>query len=50
MFWPSSGNRSKGLGEFGEAHVIAVSPKGEIYIADTVNATLHKFVKRSAAN
>jgi DNA-binding beta-propeller fold protein YncE len=40
------GKPGKGLGEFGEAHFIAVSPKGEIYIADTVNATLHKFVKK----
>jgi DNA-binding beta-propeller fold protein YncE len=40
------GKPGKGLGEFGEAHVIAVSPKAEIYVADTVNSTLHKFVKR----
>ena len=40
------GNPGKGLGEFGEAHFIAVSPKGEIYIADTVNSTLHKFVQK----
>lgn len=40
------GKPGKGLGEFGEAHFIAVSPKGEIYIADTVNSTLHKFVKK----
>jgi sugar lactone lactonase YvrE len=40
------GKPGKGLGEFGEAHFIAVSPKGDIYIADTVNATLHKFVRK----
>jgi sugar lactone lactonase YvrE len=40
------GKPGKGLGEFGEAHFVAVSPKGEIYVADTVNSTLHKFVKR----
>ena len=40
------GKPGKGLGEFGEAHFIAVSPKGEIYIADTVNSKLHKFVKK----
>ncbi len=40
------GKPGKGLGEFGEAHFIAVSPKGEIYIADTVNSTLHKFVRK----
>jgi sugar lactone lactonase YvrE len=42
----ATGKPGKDLGEFGEAHVIAVSPKVEIYIADTVNSTLHKFVKR----
>jgi streptogramin lyase len=40
------GKPGKGLGEFGEAHFVTVSPKGEIYIADTVNSTLHKFVKK----
>jgi sugar lactone lactonase YvrE len=40
------GKPGKGLGEFGEAHFVAVSPKGEIYVADTVNAKLHKFVKK----
>jgi streptogramin lyase len=40
------GKPGKGLGEFGEAHFVTVSPKGEIYVADTVNGTLHKFVKR----
>lgn len=40
------GKPGKGLGEFGEAHFVTVSPKGEIYVADTVNSTLHKFVKR----
>ena len=42
----ATGKPGKGLGEFGEAHYIAVSPKGEIFIADTVNSTLHKFVKK----
>jgi DNA-binding beta-propeller fold protein YncE len=40
------GKPGKGLGEFGEAHVIAVSPKGEVYIADSVNATVQKFMKK----
>ena len=31
-------------GEFGEAHMLAVSPRGEIFVADSVNATLFKFV------
>ena len=41
-----TGKPGKGLGEFGEAHFLAVSAKGEIYIADTVNSALHKFVKK----
>jgi len=40
------GKPGTALGEFGEAHMIGVSPKGDIYVADTVNATLTKFVKR----
>jgi sugar lactone lactonase YvrE len=42
----ATGKPGKGLGEFGEAHFVAVSPKGEIYIADTVNGAVHKFVKK----
>src|SRR5438093_3486660 len=41
----ATGKPGKGLGEFGEAHHIAVSPKGELFISDTVNSTLHKFVR-----
>lgn len=40
------GKPGKGLGEFGEAHMIAVSPKGEVYVADSVNANVQKFVKK----
>jgi sugar lactone lactonase YvrE len=40
------GKPGKGPGEFGEAHMIAVSQKDEIYVADSVNATLVKFVKK----
>jgi DNA-binding beta-propeller fold protein YncE len=40
------GKPGKGPGEFGEAHMIAVSPKGEIFVADSVNAALVKFVKK----
>jgi sugar lactone lactonase YvrE len=40
------GKPGKGLGEFGEAHFVTVSPKGEIYVADTVNSKLTKFVKQ----
>jgi sugar lactone lactonase YvrE len=40
------GRPGTGVGEFGEAHAISVSPKGEIWVADTVNSALQKFVKR----
>jgi sugar lactone lactonase YvrE len=40
------GHPGKGPGEFGEAHFIAVSPAQEIYVADSVNGALVKFVKR----
>jgi sugar lactone lactonase YvrE len=40
------GKPGKGLGEFGEAHAITVSPKGELWVADTPNSNLQKFVKK----
>lgn len=40
------GKPGTGPGEFGEAHMIAVSANDEIYVADSVNAALVKFVKR----
>ena len=40
------GKPGTGLGEFGEAHSIAVSPRGELFVADSANAALVKFVKR----
>jgi DNA-binding beta-propeller fold protein YncE len=40
------GQPGKGLGEFGEAHYLAFAPNGDIYVADTVNAALHRFVKK----
>ena len=42
----ATGKPGKGVGEFGEAHFIAVSPKGEIYVADSVNSAVQKFVKK----
>jgi DNA-binding beta-propeller fold protein YncE len=42
----ATGKEGKGLGEFGEAHFVAVSPKGEIYVADSVNAAVQKFVPK----
>lgn len=40
------GKSGKGLGEFGEAHYVAVSPKGEIFVADTVNGAVQKFTRK----
>ena len=40
------GQPGKALGEFGEAHYLAIAPSGDIYVADTINAVLHKYVKR----
>ncbi|HVH27526.1 MAG TPA: peptidyl-alpha-hydroxyglycine alpha-amidating lyase family protein [Vicinamibacterales bacterium] len=42
----ATGKEGKGLGEFGEAHFVAVSPKGDIFVADSVNATVQKFVQK----
>jgi len=42
----ATGKPGKGLGEFGEAHFITVSPSGDLYVADSVNGTLQKFVHR----
>jgi DNA-binding beta-propeller fold protein YncE len=40
------GEKGTGLGEFGEAHFLAVSPKGDIYITDSENHNVQKFVKK----
>ncbi len=42
----ATGQPGDGLGEFGEAHYMTMGPQGEIYVADTVSARLHKFVKK----
>jgi streptogramin lyase len=42
----ATGKPGKGVGEFGEAHFITVSPKGELFVADSVNGTLQRFVKK----
>jgi hypothetical protein len=36
----------KTLGKYGEAHYIAVSPRGEVFVADTLNWRVQKYVKR----
>jgi DNA-binding beta-propeller fold protein YncE len=40
------GQPGKALGEFGEAHYLAIAPSGDLYVADTINAVLHRYVKR----
>lgn len=40
------GKPGKGPGEFGEAHMIAVNDRDEIYVADAGNGALFKFVKK----
>jgi len=40
------GKPGKGPGEFGEAHMIAVNARDEIYVADSANGALVKFVKK----
>ncbi len=42
----ATGKPGKGVGEFGEAHFIAVSPQGELWVADSVNSAVQKFVKK----
>jgi DNA-binding beta-propeller fold protein YncE len=43
---PGGGN-GKTLGKFGEAHYIALSPRGEVFVADTLNWRVQKYVKKS---
>lgn len=43
----ATGRPGKALGEFGEAHFIAISPAGNLYVADSVNGALVKFVRKS---
>jgi DNA-binding beta-propeller fold protein YncE len=39
------GMPGEGLGEFGEAHFLAVSDTDEIYVADVVNRRVQKYIK-----
>ena len=43
----ATGKPGTALGEFGEAHFLAISPKGDLYVADSVNGALVKFVRKS---
>jgi streptogramin lyase len=38
--------QGKTVGKYGEAHYIAVSPRGEIFVADTLNWRVQKYVKK----
>jgi len=37
--------QGKTLGKYGEAHYIAVSKRGEVFVADTLNWRVQKYVK-----
>ena len=41
----ATGQPGKGLGEFGEAHYMTITPQGVIWVADTLKPALHKFVR-----
>jgi 6-bladed beta-propeller protein len=41
-----TGGQGKTMGRFGEAHYIAVSSRGEIFVTDTLNWRVQKYVKR----
>jgi streptogramin lyase len=40
------GGQGKTLGKYGEAHYIAVSPRDEIFVADTLNWRVQKYVRQ----
>jgi DNA-binding beta-propeller fold protein YncE len=42
----AGGGPGKTLGKYGEAHYIAISPRGEIFVADTLNWRVQKYVKQ----
>jgi sugar lactone lactonase YvrE len=42
----ATGKPGTALGEFGEAHFLAISPKGDLYVADSVNGALVRFVPK----
>ncbi|MBR1209373.1 6-bladed beta-propeller [Bradyrhizobium sp. JYMT SZCCT0180] len=41
----SGAGQGKTLGKYGEAHYIAVSPRDEIFVADTLNWRIQKYVR-----
>jgi hypothetical protein len=38
--------QGKASGKYGEAHYIAVSPRDEIFVADTLNWRIQKYVRK----
>jgi len=40
------GKPGTGPGEFGEGHFLAISPRNDLYVADSVNGMLMKFVRK----
>jgi DNA-binding beta-propeller fold protein YncE len=40
------GQPGRGFGEFGEAHYMAFAPSGDIYVADTINAVMHRYARK----
>jgi sugar lactone lactonase YvrE len=40
------GTGGRGAGQIGEGHMLAVTPSGEVYVADSVSRTVHKFTPR----
>jgi DNA-binding beta-propeller fold protein YncE len=41
------GKAGRGEGLIGEGHLLALAPNGDIYVADTINSTVHEFVRPS---
>ena len=41
-----TGSQGKALGQYGEAHFIAMTAKNEMYVADTLNWRVTKLVKK----
>jgi len=42
-----TGRQGKALGQFGEAHFLALAANGDIYVADTLNWRVQKFVPKA---
>ena len=42
----SNAGTGKIAGKYGEAHYIAVSPRDEVFVADTLNWRVQKYVRK----